>query len=314
MIRSDDLRFFAVVSREKSLAAAARRLDVTASAVTQRLQAMEAQLGLRLTHRNGRTMILTDDGQLLADRGDRIISELDALAETFLSRRRTISGHLRVLAPFGFGRRHVAPACGKFHNLNPDLKVELLLSDKLGRHPDQSWDVAIHVGEVPDSALKMRTLARNRRIVCAAPSYLQDRDPPATPWDLQHHSCIALRENEEDATLWKFQKDGQTLGVRIDPALSSNDGSVVRHWALEGKGIVIRSEWDVAGHIQDGDLVELLPDYGLPRADIVLMVSASAETAGRTRGFIDFLAAELARASWTRPVDLDSNGPQPLRP
>ncbi len=273
-------------------------LNVSASAVTQRLQLMERQLGLRLTHRNGRSMILTDEGKVLAERGNCIINDIQALGDSLAARRGTIYGHLRILAPFGFGRTHVAPLCAAFQELHRDVSIELLLTDRLGRHPEQAWDLAIHVGELHDSALKMRMLAPNRRVLCAAPSYLAERPAPETPNDLRRHDCIVLRENDEDSTLWKLSKEGETLSVRVEPRLCSNDGSVVRQWALDGKGIVIRSEWDVADDIREGRLVPLLPDFSLPRADIVLLTSSSAEAAGRTRGFIEFLSRKLGAKSW----------------
>ena len=294
MLKTEELRFFTVVAEEKSLAAASRRLNVSASAVTQRLKLIERQLGLRLTHRNGRAMILTDEGRLLAERGASIIAELESLHASLAVRRGTISGNLRVLAPFGFGRKHVAPLCAEFQEANPGVKVDLLLTDRLGRHPEQAWDVAVHIGELHDSALRMRSLATNQRILCAAPSYLAGRVAPLTPLDLEHHQCIVLRENDEDATLWKLSKDGATVSVRVKSTLCSNDGSVVRAWAVAGRGILVRSEWDVMEDIQDGRLIRLLPDYSLPRADIVLLMSSSTESAARTRAFIDLLSQRLA--------------------
>jgi DNA-binding transcriptional LysR family regulator len=298
MLKSDDLRFFSMIANAKSLAAAARTLNVSASAVTQRLQGLERQLGLKLTHRNGRSMVLTDEGQVLAERGEIILGELESLQDTLSSRRGTISGALRILAPFGFGRKYVAPACAEFQAIHPDVSVDLQLTDRLGRYPEQSWDVAIHIGDLHDSALKMRTLASNRRILCAAPAYLTSRSPPKTPEDLRSHDCLVLRENDEDASLWKLTKDKQVTSIRIKPKLCSNDGGIVREWALAGHGICMRSEWDVTEYLRDGRLIHVLPDYQLPPADIVLLTGSSLETAGRVRGFIDFLSHKLTTVSW----------------
>lgn len=298
MLKSEDLRFFSIVAKENSLAAAARRLNISASAVTQRLQLIERQVGVRLTYRNGRSMILTDEGKILAERGSRIVGEIAALDEALTVRRGTVSGQLRVLAPFGFGRKHIGPLCAEFQELNPEVSVELLLTDRLGKYPEQAWDLAIQVGELHDSALRMRTLAQNHRVVCAAPVYLAGRSLPEKPADLVKHDCIVLRENDEDATLWRFTKEGKNTSVRVEPKLSSNDGSVIKQWALAGRGIVIRSEWDVADDIKATRLVRLLSDYALPRADIVLLIGNASEAGGRTRSFIEFLASRLAATSW----------------
>ena len=298
MLKSEDLRFFSIVAKENSLAAAARRLNISASAVTQRLQLIERQVGLRLTYRNGRSMILTDEGKILAGRGGRIIGEIEALDEALRVRRGTVSGHLRILAPFGFGRKHIGPLCAEFQELNPHVSVELLLTDRLGKYPEQAWDLAIQVGELHDSALKMRTLAQNHRVVCAAPAYLADRSLPKKPEDLAKHDCLVLRENDEDATLWRFTKEGENTSVRVEPKLSSNDGSVIMQWALAGRGIVVRSEWDVADDIKAKRLMRLLSDYLLPRADIVLLIGSAAEAGSRTRSFIEFLSIKLAATTW----------------
>ena len=298
MIKSEDVRFFLTIAEEGSLAAAARRLGVTPSAVSQRLQALEASLGLRLTHRNGRSMILTDEGSLLAEQGGRIVADMERLAETLSTRRGAVFGQLRVLAPFGFGRRYIAPLCLAFQQEHPDLKIDLFLADRLGRHPDQPWDLAIHVGELADSSLRMRKLASNRRLLCAAPDYLAGRQPPRVPADLRDHDCIVLRENDEDATLWRLQRDGETFSIRVVPRLSSNDGNVTRDWALAGRGIIIRSEWDVAQDVHDGRLVPLLTDYTLPAADVVLLTGGATDIAGRTRAFIDFLSHRFRQISW----------------
>ena len=300
MIKSEDIRFFLTIAEEASLAAAARRLNVTSSAVSQRLQSLENMIGLRLSHRNGRSMILTDEGRLLAEQGGQIVADLEKLLEGLRVHRGSVFGQLRVLAPFGFGRRHIAPLCVEFQAEHPDLKIDLILVDRLGRHPEQAWDVAVHVGELPDSSLRMRKLASNRRVMCAAPAYLAGRRTPQHPDDLRDHDCIVLRENDEDSALWKLYRDGETFRLRVSPKLASNDGNVVREWALAGKGIIVRSEWDVAQDIRDGALVPILPDYGLPAADVVLFTGGSADVAGRTRVFSDFLVRRFRNISWDR--------------
>jgi len=298
MIKSEDIRFFLTIAEEASLAAAARRLNVTSSAVSQRLQSLENMIGLRLSHRNGRSMILTDEGRLLAEQGSQIVADLEKLVEGLRVHRGAVFGQLRVLAPLGFGRRYIAPLCAEFQEQYPDLKIDLILVDRLGRHPEQAWDVAVHVGELPASSLRVRKLASNRRILCASPAYLAGRPSLAHPADLRDHDCIVLRENDEDSALWKLHRGDDSFHLRISPKLASNDGNVVREWALAGKGIIVRSEWDVARDVHEGRLVPLLPEYGFPAADVVLLTGGSADIARRTRVFIDFLAQRFRGISW----------------
>ena len=300
MLNSDDLIFFTALAAEASLAAAARKMNVTPSAVTQRLKALESKLGLTLTHRNGRSLLLTDEGELLVVRGSAMVRELASLDETLLALRGSVIGPLRIIAPFGFGRRHVAAICASFRRTYDNVTIDLHLSDKIGRYPDRSWDLAIHVGELPLSGLNVRTIAGNQRFVCASPEYLAARGEPATPADLQYHDCLVLRENDEDASLWKFSRGSEVSSVRLSATLSSNDGELIRDWALAGMGVMVRSEWDVSDDIADGRLVRLLSNYILPAADVVMLVDSSSEQRLRTKKFVQHLVDNFSPPPWRR--------------
>jgi DNA-binding transcriptional LysR family regulator len=212
-----------------------------------------------------------------------------------------VVGHLRIVAPLGFGRRHVAPVAAAFQAEHPQVAIDLLLSDRLGGVPAGTFDLAIHVGEIERAApgLIARRLAPNARLVCAAPAYLAAHGGPAVPADLRSRACIALRENDEDVTLWRFRRDRQEERVRIEPRLASNDGEVVRRWALAGRGIILRSEWDVADDLRAGRLVRLLDAYALPDAPVVaLLGSRTRARAARTGRFLDALARALDPPPW----------------
>jgi DNA-binding transcriptional LysR family regulator len=298
-ITSQDLEFFAVVAEAKSLAAAARSLDVTLSAVSQRLQSLERRLGVRLVTRSARQLTLTAEGQLLMARGQSIINDLVELAETVTHRASAVGGHLRVLAPFGFGRTYVAPAAAEFGQRHSDVTIELHVSDRIGRVPDSTWDVAVHIGVLHDSTLVAHPLAPNARIACAAPGFLERWGMPETPADLRRIPCIAIRENDEDVTLWRFiAPDGDRVSVRIEPRLSSNDGEVVREWAVEGNGIMVRSEWSVARDLRDGRLVRVLAAYEQPSADVVALVAPRHGRAARTQAFLQHLRQTLTPVPW----------------
>ncbi|MBR1222392.1 LysR family transcriptional regulator [Bradyrhizobium sp. U87765 SZCCT0131] len=305
MITAEDLRFFTAVAGARSLAAAARELNVSPPAVSQRLRALEERLGVQLVNRSGRVLTLSDEGELLADRGLRVLGSLEELEDAFADRRGQVTGHLRIVAPLGFGRRHVAGVVAAFHAAHPQVVVDLQLSDRLGRVPADAWDLTVHVGEGKDltPSLSQRTLAPNRRILCAAPGYLARHPAPRTPEDLPQHACIALRENDEDVTLWRFGvRGGRDSRVRIEPSLASNDGEVVRAWALAGLGIIIRSEWDVADDLRAGRLVPLLDAHPLPDAPVVVLFGARRQArANRAQLFVEALAAALSPPPWRTP-------------
>jgi len=305
MLGPDDLRFFLAIAEAPSLAAASRALDVSPPAVTQRLRALEERLGFHLVDRTGRHLALTDEGELIAERGRAILAALGDLDEALAARRGQVVGHLRIVAPLGFGRAYVAPVAAAFQAAHPEVAIDLILSDRLGGVPEGTFDLAIHVGEVARAApgLIARRLAPNDRVICAAPAYLAERGGPAGPGDLRGHACIALRENDEDVTLWRFRRDGAEERVRIEPRLSSNDGEVVRGWALAGRGIILRSEWDVAGDLRAGRLVRLLPGHALPEAPVTALLGARRHArAARTRRFLDALAHALDPPPWRAPA------------
>ncbi len=302
MLTTDEIRFFLAIAAARSLAAAARALDVTPSAVSQRLQGLEQRLGVQLVSRSARRLTLTDEGELLVLRGGTLLDEATELTEALQARRGTIAGHLKVLAPLGFGRRYIAPVVAAFRSRHPEVSIELELSDRPGRATASAWDVMIHIGALKDSTLRLQRLAPNERYLCASPVYLKRRGMPARPQDLRGHDCIALRENEEDVTLWRFSRKraaSEPDVVRIEPMLSSNDGDVVKAWALAHHGLIVRSEWDVAEDLAAGRLVRVLPNFRLPPADIVALLNPGRSgRARRTQAFVEQLRAALSPSPW----------------
>ncbi len=298
-LSSADLRFFVTVADSPSLAAAARELDVSRSAVTQRLQQLETRLRCLLLDRSTRHLRLTEEGRILLSRARTVLDELDEIAGILNLRRNVISGHLRVAAPLGFGRRHVAPVMAAFREKHPAVQVTLTLTDRPVVAADGHWDLVIHIGELKNSSMVMMRLAPNERFLCAAPSYVAAHGEPADPADLVRYACLALRQNEEDVTLWRFvDRQRRIFPVRITPAMSSNDGEVVRAWALAGLGIMVRSEWDVADDLRSGRLRRLLPRLSLPGADVVAFLSRRSGRTARAAAFLKLLQDSLKPVPW----------------
>jgi DNA-binding transcriptional LysR family regulator len=145
----------------------------------------------------------------------------------------------------------------------------------------------------------MVRLASNDRIACASPAYLAAHGEPAAPADLAAHSCLALRQNDEDVTLWRFMdRHRKTIPVRITPAMSSNDGEAVRSWALDGLGIMVRSEWDVADDLRAGRLRRVLTRYRLPAADVVALLGNRGGRTARANAFLKSLKERLQPIPW----------------
>ncbi len=319
----EDLRFVLALDRLGSLAALAREENVTPPAVTKRLNLLEARLGVRLAQRTTRRLQLTHEGLLLAQQATGILEQMQAIQEALQQRSHSVAGKLKIHGPFGFGRRYLGPLLAQFQTTHPNLEVQLYLSDNLMLprqpvHGRDAFDVLVSIGTIPDSRWIAHRIAPNRRILCAAPAYLAKAPPLETPADLERHACLVLRENEEDVTLWRFtggegaqgedgasDGDGRSQGkntrhvrsreqtVRVRPTMESNDGDVVHHWCLAGKGIMTRSEWDVADDLVAGRLVALLPAYRLPDADVTALVPQSRQSSMRARLFVEMLRKAL---------------------
>ncbi|MFL9913456.1 LysR family transcriptional regulator [Paraburkholderia sp. RL17-337-BIB-A] len=290
-----DLEFFVALVKHGSLSALARDVGVTPPAVSARLAQIERRLGVRLLNRTTRRLSMTHEGEQYLTTGSKLLSALQELDRTISSSRATPKGLLRVNATFGFGRRHIAPAIAAFHRQYPDVEVQLELTDRPLNLAEAAFDVGIRFGEIPDSRLIARKVATNRRMVCASPIYVRAKGEPDTPRDLQRHQCIVLRESDTAYGTWHFSKGKRHETVKVHGVLSSNDGEATLVWALEGQGILMRSEWDATTYLQSGRLKQLLPDWSLPPADIYAVYPERLNLTAKVTAFIEFLEGFLGK-------------------
>jgi LysR family transcriptional regulator, transcriptional activator for dmlA len=289
-----ELEFFILLNRLGSLSAAARALDITPPAATMRLASMEKRIGARLLNRSTRKISLTPEGELYLQHASRLIEELRELDEVVSGNRRTPRGLLRVNVSLGFGRTVIAPLVSTFTTQFPDVEVQLEVTDRPIDLVANSFDLAIRFGELPDNRLNARRLMSNRRFMCASPAYLESHGAPKSLADLTKHRCIVHRQNDDAYGVWKFLIDGRTEIIKVHGALSSNDGDIVQGWALDGQGIVIRSEWDVAKYLESGRLRRILPEFASPSADLYAYYPSKQNLPARVRAFINFLIEKFA--------------------
>ena len=289
-----ELEFFVLLNRLGSLSAAARALDITPPAATMRLAAMEKRIGARLLNRSTRKISLTAEGELYLQHASRLIEELRELDEIVSCSGSTPRGLLRVNAPLGFGRTVIAPLVSAFTARHPEVEVLLELTDRPVDLIDKGFDLAVRFGELPDNRINARRIMSNRRFLCASPTYLERHGTPKRLADLTRHRCIVHRQNDDAHGVWRFLVDGRTEIVKVHGALSSNDGDIVQGWALDGQGIVIRSEWDVIRHLESGRLQRVLPEFTLPSADLYAYYPSKKNLPARVRTFINFLVEQLA--------------------
>ncbi|WP_404343825.1 LysR family transcriptional regulator [Pseudoalteromonas mariniglutinosa] len=300
MLTSQDIEFFVSLAQSKSLAATARKLNVTPPSVSQRLQALEQKLNVTLVKRGSRATSLTVEGEILLQKGLAVLQQIVLLEDNIIEEKQAISGKLRIVAPIGYGAERVAPLVAEFKQMYPLTQVELMLSDTPSWSHRDPPDILIYIGQLKDSSLTRIVLSKNQRLLLASPSYLQHQAAINCPTDLINHKCIALQENNDDVTLWKFthKKTGALKSIRIAAALTCNLGSVVKEWAINGHGIIQRSQWNVVNELKNNKLQVILPEYALPTADIVALVSSNRNSRpAKVNCFIDFLKAHLAEKS-----------------
>jgi DNA-binding transcriptional LysR family regulator len=286
---ASELEFFVLVARFGNLSAAARELDLTPPAATKRLAQMESRLGVRLINRTTRSISLTNEGETYLAYATRILADLREMEDAVSSSGAEPRGLLRINATLGFGRTTIAPLVSEFARRHPDVEVQLDVTDRPVDLVESGVDLAIRFGSLPDKRLNARRVMSNRRFLCASPVYLEKRGTPKTLEDLEHHHCILHRQNDEARGVWRFTRSGRAEVVKVTGALSSNDGDIVLGWALDGQGILIRSEWDLAKYLESGRLRVVLPEFTLPSADLFVYYPQRRNQAARARAFIDFL-------------------------
>jgi DNA-binding transcriptional LysR family regulator len=296
MDRLDELRLIVAILDTGRLAAAGRRLGLSAPAVTRALAALEERLGVRLLDRTTRRLAPTEAGQRLADHARRLLADYaEAMAEA-AGEGAAPRGRLRIAAPLVFGRRHVAPIVTDFLDTQPEVAVELQLSDRPVDLLEEGIDVALRIGDLPESGLVARRVGQLRRLVVAAPGYLARRGTPAVPAELAGHAVVQF-SSLGAAPDWRFADlaaPGATLTVRVAPRLTVTQAEAAVAAACAGHGAVRILSYQVAEELADGRLVRLLRDFEPPPVAVQLVFPTARLMAPRLRAFLDFAAPRLA--------------------
>jgi LysR family transcriptional activator of dmlA len=298
-----DLELVLAVREHRSLAATALAMNVVPSVITKRLSALEVRLGLRLFQRTTRHVSPTAEGEALCERALKLLQDFKALESDLQERHNEPTGAIRLAATFGFGRLWLGPALAQFQALYPKLQIQLQLTEQLPDLAVDGFDGAVWLWSVQGQRATewvARRLARNQRVLVAAPSYLKQHGKPQAPEDLASHSCLVVRENGQRFDLWSLHKGKEKAArrVRVQGPLSSNSGELVRDWCLAGHGIMLRSLWDVAPQLKSGQLVRVLPQYAMQDADVHWLAPYRAQTPKRIRLLIDFLVERFRDEPW----------------
>ena len=297
MDRITSMRVFVRAASAGSLSAAARHLSMSPAMAAKHVNALEARLGVKLFHRTTRRLSLTEAGSNYLEACQRILPEIDEAEAVAASQRVKATGLLRMNVPLSFGERFVAPLIPAFSHQHPEVKVELGLSDAQVDLLAGSWDLAIRIGRLSDSNLQARRLGDSAMLVCAAPSYLDQRGVPRRVAELAQHNCLSYTLSPmQDARTWAFGPDGE-IRVPISGDLLANNGNALLAAAVGGQGIIYQPHFIVGEALDAGRLVALELDQPvIELGGIHVLYPPDRRPPAKVRVMIDYLAEAFERA------------------
>lgn len=297
MDKFSDMAMFVSVVKHQGLAAAGRELGLSPATMTARLQGLEERYGVKLLNRSTRHISLTDAGALYHKACLEILENVKETENLILNGVKEVKGALKISAPKDVGKQFILPILSEFCEQYPEVVPYLYLNDDVSNIAESGIDIVIRYGELADSNLISRRLSSSHRVLCASPKYLEKYGTPLTPQDLVNHSCLAMVRSNEELKTWHFQDTDKKNVITVLPKRFSDDGEVIRHWALEGAGIALKSILDVQDDIDNLRLVTVLNGYmanfntstSVSSADLNVVYMSKKYQPKRIRLFLDFL-------------------------
>jgi len=295
MVDFEDMLLFVRAVTDGSLSAAGRELGLSPAVASKRLTRLEQALGVRLLQRSSRRLVLTEEGSIYYERCQAIIADVDDANSAVGLGQLEVRGQLHVSASVDMGRQHIGPIAAGFAAQHPQLTLRVTSTDAMLDLFEHGVDVAVRSGTMTDSRLVSRLLASNFRVLCAAPSYLARRGRPTRAEDLQQHDCLMLHRPGRGILPWILQTPEGPRTLRVDGAITCDNGDLLRELAVAGFGLVFKSAWDIAADVRAGHLVPVLTDVILPEANIYAIYPSRCYLPARIRLFVDHLQQELQR-------------------
>ncbi|MBB5608777.1 MULTISPECIES: LysR family transcriptional regulator [unclassified Janthinobacterium] len=292
MDRLEAMNIFLAVVDAGSLSAAARQLDMPLATVSRKVAALEAHLKTRLLHRTTRKLVLTEAGTSYVAACRRILEDISEVERTASGEYATPKGELTVTASVVFGRLHIVPVVAEFLAQYPEIEVNLVLTDRVMHLMDEPIDVAVRIGELPDSSFMAARVGAVRRVICASPAYLARHGTPATPADLAKHDCISF-EVLESRRAWVFGTARSPLSVPVHSRLSVNTVDAAIAAATLGVGLIRVLSYQVMDGLRDGTLQVVLEDFESEPLPVSLMHKGQAPLPLKLRAFLDFATPRL---------------------
>lgn len=301
MNRFHEMTVFLAVAEARSFAAAARRLEMSAPTVTRSVAALEHRLGILLLVRTTRSLRLTEAGERYAADCRRILDDVEQADDAAAGVMGAPRGALSITAPAFFGELHVMPAVLGYLRAHREVSVRTLLVDRVVNLLDEGVDVAVRIGALPDSTLTAVPVGHVRRVVCAAPGFLQEHGEPKD-LDALPRFCTITAAMEGRGTQWRFQQDGQARRLSVDSQLTVTSFQAAVLAACEGWGLTQVVSYQVARHLASGALQVVLRDFELPPMPVHVVYPEGRKSSAKVRSFVDFCVDALRRDLATLPA------------
>nr|WP_198982675.1 LysR family transcriptional regulator [Herbaspirillum sp. ASV7] len=293
--RHTEIEAFVAIAKFKNFGMAAYSLAMTASAITRKLQSLEARLATRLFQRTTRRITLTEAGQRYLLRCEQWLAQLQDADAEIAELRDAVHGCLRVSVPVNYGRLKILPALSEFMDRYPALKVDIDFTDRYVDLLDERIDVAVRVGRLEDSRLVARKLGDNQRMLVAAPDYLARHGMPQHPRELLQHSCLHFAYYMDGDT-WRLEREGEWTEIPVTGRLRANNAEALYTAALAGAGIMQSAKWIVGQAVAEGCLIPVLTQWRPQASQIWAIYPSARYLSPKVRAFVDFYVDKLAEA------------------
>ncbi len=295
MSRYEEIEAFVRTVDAGSFTAAANQLRVAKSAISRRIQELEQRLGAQLLIRSTRRLSLTEAGRALYERSVTLLADWDEAENVIAKEQTALSGHIRLAAPLSFGVTHLGTALLAFMKQYPNVTFDIDFNDRKVDLISEGVDIAVRIGDLPDSSLIARRLATIKTVVAASPAYIAPYGMPKTPDDLR--AMTELRYGYRNKIGWRFSgPEGSTHEIEVNSTLRATNGDFLRDAAVLGQGLVIEPTFILYEDLKAGRLVHLLPDYTLPQIAAYAVYPPTRHLSARVRALVDYLAEHCGGA------------------
>ncbi len=294
MDKLEMMRVFCVVARTASFTKAAVELNIATQTVSKYVKALEDRLGAQLFDRTTRKVMLNHTGNAYYERCVDLLEQFDEVESSVSTLHGTPKGTIRISAPTAFGERHLVDALRDFQLVNPDIMIELDLSNRRVSVVEEGYDMVLRISELSDSSLIAKKLCSMPLVVCASPEYLDKYGSPTVPDDLAAHNCYQFI-NAQYGKYWPFNINGDDIKVEVSGRFKSNSPSALSKMAVAGLGIALSPLYIVSDDIRAGRLVTLFEQYQAYSFGVYAIYPHRKHLSKRVRVLVDFLAARFAR-------------------